>query len=130
MTKNREVFMDFLKDFHAESYHGLADEMEKSFENWLKNLDKQELVNLAETFVRGQVEKEKFYLIWSLEHKAWWGRAGNGYRKDRIEAGLYTFDEASKIVKDANIGLHDIPSEAMVEFIEAQDDVVVEPTEE
>lgn len=64
------------------------------------------------------VEKyeEGFWLIWSLEHEGWWGPNHNGYLKERRSAGLYSFDEALKIVKDANIGLHEIPNEAMIKY--------------
>lgn len=60
---------------------------------------------------------EKLYLIWSIEHNAWWKPAMNGYTQKRNEAGKYPFETASLIVKDANIALNDEPNEAMVEFI-------------
>lgn len=58
----------------------------------------------------------KLYLIWSIEHDAWWKPASRGYTKKRSEAGQYTYEEAKKIVKNANIGLKDIPNEAMIEY--------------
>lgn len=60
---------------------------------------------------------EKLYLIWSIEHNGWWKPAMNGYTQKRNEAGKYNFATASLIVKNANIGLHDIPNEAMIEYI-------------
>lgn len=61
---------------------------------------------------------EKLFLIWSIEHNAWWAPRKNGYIKERSRAGLYSEAEALGIVKSANIGLHDIPNEAMVEYID------------
>lgn len=34
----------------------------------------------------------------------------------RSEAGLYSFEEAEKIVESANIGLHDTPNEAIIKY--------------
>lgn len=62
--------------------------------------------------------KPSVYLIWSLEHEGWWGPSHVGYFKEREKAGFYSFQEALKIVKGANIGLHDIPNEAMIKFHE------------
>lgn len=60
---------------------------------------------------------EKSFLIWSIEHGAWWKPAHRGYTEKRKEAGMYSFEEACKIVKTANIGLYDVPNEAMIELI-------------
>lgn len=61
------------------------------------------------------VRKEtKEYIIWSEEHRAWWGENRCGYVTKRSEAGRYTFKEALEIVEGANIGLRDIPNEAMI----------------
>lgn len=48
------------------------------------------------------MEKERKWLIWSLEHKAWWAYNRVGYTPDREYAGCYTFEEACKICLDAN----------------------------
>lgn len=61
---------------------------------------------------------DDMFLIWSLEHEAWWGPNHRGYFKEREKAGLYSFEEALKIVKGANIGLHDVPNEAMIKYEE------------
>lgn len=37
-----------------------------------------------------------------------------GYGNSRKHAGRYTYEEALKIVKGANIGLHNVPNEAMI----------------
>lgn len=39
------MFEDFLQDKHAEDYHGTDDNMPEDFEDWLMNLDIQELVD-------------------------------------------------------------------------------------
>lgn len=62
------------------------------------------------------VPEEDAWLIWSLEHEGWWAPDWNGYVEKRKDAGLYSFDEACKIIKGANIGDHDVPNEAMIKF--------------
>lgn len=59
-----------------------------------------------------------FFLIWSIEHGAWWAPNRNGYVKHRGQAGRYSYLAAQEIVKSANIGNRDIPNEAMVEVEE------------
>jgi hypothetical protein len=43
------------------------------------------------------------YLIWSFEHRGWWGPAHIGYYPDRADAGIYSEREAMFIVARANI---------------------------
>lgn len=43
------------------------------------------------------------FLIWSIEHGAWWAPARSGYTVNIREAGRYTWGEAKAIVDDANI---------------------------
>ena len=59
---------------------------------------------------------EKKYKIWSAEHHGWWKPNRRGYTTKRKEAGIYSFEEASEIVEGGNIGLRDVPNEAMVEL--------------
>lgn len=42
------------------------------------------------------------WLIWSMEHNAWWAPDRKGYVKTKDEAGRYDFGEAVDIVMDAN----------------------------
>jgi len=42
------------------------------------------------------------YLIWSIEHTAWWRPAWMGYTINANEAGLYGEEDADKILKQAN----------------------------
>jgi len=42
------------------------------------------------------------WLIWSLEHNAWWMPASRGYTPSIGEAGRYGLEEARKIVADSN----------------------------
>lgn len=57
----------------------------------------------------------KQYLIWSIEHEAWWMPNRRGYTRSRKEAGKYNEEDALSIVKNANIYSTDIPNEAMIE---------------
>lgn len=67
-----------------------------------------------------RVSAGRFYKIWSNEHQGWWGPHSSGYVEKRSEAGIYSFAKATSIVRDANIGLKDIPNEAMVEVQEGE----------
>ena len=59
----------------------------------------------------------RWFKIWSNEHRAWWKPGRHGYTTNRKEAGAYPFNEACEILESANIGLHDVPNEAMVEIV-------------
>ncbi len=54
------------------------------------------------------------WLIWSIEHGAWWRAGERGYTLHREEAGEYSFEDAVRIVQGANIGERDVPNEAMI----------------
>ena len=54
------------------------------------------------------------YLIWSIEHNAWWKPREWGYTRLKEEAGIYSKNKALEIVKEANIGDNDVPNEAMI----------------
>jgi len=55
------------------------------------------------------------WLVWSIEHTAWWREDGRGYTPHRQEAGRYTYDQACKIVSRANYNLdYRFPDEAMI----------------
>lgn len=56
----------------------------------------------------------KNWLIWSLEHAAWWKPAHKGYTEIRAEAGRYTFEEAAQITASANLLNQDVPNEAIL----------------
>lgn len=55
----------------------------------------------------------KDWHIWSIEHNAWWNPNSNGYTGDRTRAGIYSYEEASAIVRGANAH-SSRPFEAMV----------------
>lgn len=58
---------------------------------------------------------DEVWLIWSLEHEAWWKPGYAGYTDVKAEAGRYTFEEARKIVINANRYRGDAtPYEAML----------------
>ena len=42
------------------------------------------------------------FLIWSIEHGAWWRPARYGYTTNIAEAGIYDQAEAERIVRKAN----------------------------
>lgn len=44
------------------------------------------------------------YLIWSNEHRAWWGPGARGYAEMIAQAGRYSRDEAIKICARAQDG--------------------------
>lgn len=54
------------------------------------------------------------YLIWSIEHNAWWKDQERGYTPNRDEAGIYECDHAHEIVDRANINENNTPNEALV----------------
>ena len=61
------------------------------------------------------------WLIWSVEHSAWWMPARNGYTIRYSEAGRYSFKEGIQICKKAgfcrsNFSGYDIkrPKETMI----------------
>jgi hypothetical protein len=43
------------------------------------------------------------FVIWSIEHDAWWRPAEIGYTRVLGEAGLYEQEDAARIVRQANI---------------------------
>lgn len=43
------------------------------------------------------------YLIWSIEHNAWWAPNECGYVHSAAEAGIYALDVAQGIVREANL---------------------------
>ena len=61
-----------------------------------------------------EIANSSRWIIWSIEHDAWWAENHSGYVGKRAYAGEYSFIEALRIVKGANIGDRDIPNEAMI----------------
>ena len=56
---------------------------------------------------------ERKYLIWSIEHNAWWAPNWNGYTAKRGNAGIYSEAEAFEISDRENEGTNE-PYEALV----------------
>jgi hypothetical protein len=60
------------------------------------------------------------WLVWSIEHNAWWGPNHCGYTPDRDRAGRYSVDQAREICRNANYRAGSdnegtgLPSEVMV----------------
>ena len=46
---------------------------------------------------------DRLFVIWSIEHDAWWAPERIGYTRELHEAGRYTQAEAAEIVKRANV---------------------------
>lgn len=61
---------------------------------------------------------DKMWLIWSNEHNAWWRWNECGYTPWKIGAGQYTYEDALRIVHNANKFCGDTPNEAMIPFEE------------
>lgn len=49
-------------------------------------------------------DDEKKWMIWSIEHDAWWRPNSSGYTHHVAAAGLYSFEEALRITAGANWG--------------------------
>ncbi len=47
------------------------------------------------------------YLIYSVEHRAWWKKSKFGYTPLIHEAGLFSLEEATSICTNANFNLTD-----------------------
>jgi hypothetical protein len=65
------------------------------------------------------------YVIWSMEHQAWWRASRFGYVATLAEAGRFSREEAAAIVERANIvKCHEcmIPVEAFGESLPAAAD--------
>lgn len=46
---------------------------------------------------------KKYWLIWSMEHGAFWGPERLGYRRCADGAGRYSFAEMQEIIAQANL---------------------------
>ena len=60
------------------------------------------------------MDKNTKWRIWSIEHNAWWKPKWNGYTKEKSDAGIYEYEEALQIVREANEFTADTPKEAMI----------------
>ena len=107
------MFEDFLKDKHAEQYHGLDDDMPDDFERWVSNLDAQELIDFADQAIvkysavaLGSVKTEK---------KAKSSRA-NGLKGGRPKL-LEVLDKNYKI-QDMPYVLYEIPERDLITELE------------
>ena len=58
-------------------------------------------------------DAQPVYVVWSNEHRCWWGPDHCGYRANLADAGRYTRDEALSICRNARGGreFRDNPSE-------------------
>lgn len=68
-------------------------------------------------------EPKKEYVIWNFERDMWWKPDHNGYTPFLFEAGLYTLEEGSRIVADANKFMEEgKPNEELISFRQAERD--------
>lgn len=58
--------------------------------------------------------KSDLWLVYSNEHRAWWGPGHHGYTTDTDRAGRYSHAAAAAICAQANIVPRDPPNEVMV----------------
>jgi hypothetical protein len=64
-------------------------------------------------------KKTDQWLIWSMEHDAFWGAGRVGYTKIQSQAGRYGYEEAVDIVVNANYGAPpNKPNEAMMLYMD------------
>lgn len=73
------------------------------------------LVTSIEQFEEEDVEKSE-WIIWSIEHNAWWNPKESGYTMLRERAGIYSYAKALDIVNGANINEGNTPNEAMIRY--------------
>jgi hypothetical protein len=60
---------------------------------------------------------DKKYLIWSLQHRAWWQEDSWGYTLEYSKAGRFTLEEAEKICWEANFKCSDLKYPSLNEAI-------------
>ncbi len=58
MTNTYKDFEDFLKDKHAEDYHGTDDDMPDAFDDWMGNLDISEVMDYADEYAKVYAAQE------------------------------------------------------------------------
>ena len=77
------------------------------------------IAHLAASTQSETKEPTREWLIWSNEHRAWWGPNNAGYPKDVHKAGRYTLAEARSICSSRSWDAHGVPPETMIHEIEA-----------
>lgn len=73
-------------------------------------------VNLATADERGETP----FVVWSNEHRGWWGPGRCGYVFDVRDAGIYSRAEAEDICYRAGPGSREIPNEIMQRLDDAR----------
>jgi hypothetical protein len=53
------TFEDYLQNIHAQDYCGLDDEMSEDYEDWLRDLDIQEVIDYAEAWGKKLIKDNK-----------------------------------------------------------------------
>lgn len=57
--KENDKFEEYLKEVHAEQYHGNDDDMPDNFDNWLSNLEVDEFIALGNRAMVTAQEQER-----------------------------------------------------------------------
>lgn len=56
MTRNAELFEEYLKEVHALSYRGTDDDMSENYEKWRGELEAETLIELANEAMQLQAD--------------------------------------------------------------------------
>lgn len=57
MIKTMKTFEDFLRDKHAENYHGTDDGMVEAFDLWITSMQVDELIKLADMYQQTWIDE-------------------------------------------------------------------------
>ena len=47
-----KTFEDYLKEVHGKSYMGLDDDMPDAYQDWVSNLDQDEIIDIADKYAK------------------------------------------------------------------------------
>jgi hypothetical protein len=70
MNKTTFYFDQFLRDIHAQDYHGLDDDMPDNFDRWLENLEAGDIMEYAEHAIQQATAGERRRVRDILEKQA------------------------------------------------------------
>lgn len=84
----------------------------------IREITEEEVESLIEKNpeIQEKFQNSTLWVIWSMEHEAWWKAGHAGYTLVKAEAGIYGYKEALEIVANANKHTDDYPNEAMIQI--------------
>ena len=88
----RALVLETLERPSADDPH-VVELLNRVMPNWTNLLSEDEL--------EGRVPPQETYLVWSNEHKSWWGPDERGYYDEVASAGRYTKEQAEDICQHA-----------------------------